>query len=662
MLFEIQTIVFVASLTFITQFIALSVQYFVNRTYRGVKWWLLGSCLWMLGMLFMPLISDKSLYLLARVANPLTVLGQLFLYVGIIKFLDQKPNRPVLISIYAAFLLVYYYFMFGENSISGRSLVISITLAILLFMSAYKLIFNKDKRIYGSANFTAVVFIAFGCFSAMRFLSVIFSPPVQQYSDQSEILILSFIVPLVVSLLWTFGFIIMLNQRLYGEIREEKEKLQLIFNTSPDAAIISRLSDGLIVDVNSGFEVMTGFSRAELINNTIPKIEVWHKLSDRVNFINEIGNKGKCENREFVFQKKNGSLFDGNISARIITINAEPHIISVVQDITQRKQAEEALRESEEMYRSILTASPDDITITDMKGRILVTSPAANIMFGFGQYDQVIGTQLLDYILPEERERARANIISLCKGELTGPNEYKGLRKDQSIFDIEVNSGLIHDANGQPAKMVFVVRDISERKQADQQIQQLIHQLEIEKSAAQLNAVTDSLTGLPNRRYFDEALSTEFHRLKRSGFPMSLIMLDVDHFKKYNDHYGHLAGDECLRQIGIILKSMVGRATDVVARYGGEEFVAILTDTDHHGAATLAERIRQAVQDLAIPHANSSIAEVVTVSLGVVTVYTTGLASPEQIVAMADEAMYSAKKEGRNRVSISTKKTNLLSQ
>ncbi len=480
------------------------------------------------------------------------------------------------------------------------------------------------------------------------------------YTDQGVMLQLSFIVPIIVSLLWTFGFIIMLNQRLNALNREEKEKLLLVFNTSPDAAIISRLIDGSIVDVNSGFLAMTGYTRAEVIENTTVDINVWHTLSDRDFFLNELKEKQFCENKEFVFRRKDGSLFDGNISAKIISIQAVPHIVSIVHDITESKQAAEAIRASEELYRSILNASPDDITITDIQGCIQVVSPAARKMFGFEpEFEGIFGSKMVDYLVPEDRERAKLNIIKLLKGVISGPNEYVAIQKDGSLIDIEVNSGLINDANGQPTKMVFIIRNITERKQAEEKIQQLIQQLELEKQTALLNANTDRLTGLPNRRYFDEALNKEFRRYKRTGDPLSLIMLDVDHFKKFNDSYGHVAGDECLRQIGTTLKTLVGRATDIVARYGGEEFVAILTNTDQQGAVTLAERIRKAVETLAIPHSESKISDFVTVSLGIATVYATRLATPEQVVDMADEAMYSAKKAGRNRISVVTDHTEL---
>jgi diguanylate cyclase (GGDEF)-like protein/PAS domain S-box-containing protein len=657
MMFDIKTLAFISCLTFLTQSIALFVQYIVNRAHRGVIWWLLGTALWAIGVIFMPMVSIESLKILAMVANPLAILGLVFLYIGIVRFLDQRENRWVLGSIFVGFIVSYYYFMFAQNNISGRTIIGTATTSVISFMSAWKLFITKDKHILVSARYNAIVFFLYGCFSTIRFFVTLLSPVVQTYSEMGGMLALSFIFPIVVNLLWTFGFIIMVNQRLNGEIHEEKENLQLIFNTSPDAALISRLSDGMIVDVNSGYLVMSGYNREELINNSTLKTNVWHKIGDREIFINELKDKGFCENLEFVFQRKDRSLLTGRISAKIISIQSIPHIVSVVQDITKSNQAAEALRESEELYRSILNASPDDITITDLQGHILVISPAAKKIFGYEpEYDKFVGTQLVDYIIPEDRERAKINILRMFKGDSTGPNDYHAVRKDGSIFDIEVNSGLIHGAKGQPAKMVFVVRNITERKQAEQQIQQLVQQLEIEKKAAQLNANTDSLTGLANRRYFDEVLSKEFLRLKRSGSPLSLIMLDVDHFKKFNDTYGHLAGDDCLKQIGTTLETLVGRVTDVAARFGGEEFVAILAETDEYGALTLAERIRKAVEALAIPHSGSDIGKYVTVSLGVVTVHPTRLASPDQVVALADEALYCAKKDGRNRTSVTTER------
>lgn len=157
----------------------------------------------------------------------------------------------------------------------------------------------------------------------------------------------------------------------------------------------------------------------------------------------------------------------------------------------------------------------------------------------------------------------------------------------------------------------------------------------------------DGLTGLPNRRAFDELLGQEWRRGARLQSPLSLILLDIDHFKQYNDFYGHLAGDECLRQVGKQLAT-VGRSIDFVGRYGGEEFVCILPHTHAEGAVKVAERLQQAVNELTIAHERSSAAEHVTISMGVATVIPQESGEPESLVGKADDLLYEAKGGGRN--------------
>ncbi|NTV91281.1 MAG: diguanylate cyclase, partial [Clostridiales bacterium] len=618
-----------------------------NKTYNGIKWWLAGTMLMAVGVILMPLAVVKPLQDYARVANPLAVLGLIFIYIGISRFIEGKYNRWLIFAIYFVFLISYYYFMFIQNSISARTVVVSAALAVVCLLAAYRLLNRDNLHISGSAKFTAAIFIFYACFDLYRLVYALMLPPMQSYNDQIGQIRLGFVMPIVVSTLWTFGFIIMLNQWLNTENRLEKEKMQMVFNASPEAALITRLKDGKIIDANLGFSNITGYARDEAIGKTIYEINLWDDVSRREKYIEEIYTGG---NGEFQFKRKDGRKFIGLLSGKVITIDNEAHIISVVNDITARKKAEEALIESEETYRSILNATPDDITITDMEGNLLMVSPAGKKIYGYEpDYDGFIGTNLINYIVPEDRERAYEN-MKLMNGERYPiPNEYRGIRKDNSAFDIEVNSGFILNSSGKPSKMVFVIRDITKRKESDRQIKQLMEQLEIEKNAAQLNSMTDSLTGLANRRYFDEMLLKEFNRVERTGTDLSLIMLDVDYFKKFNDCYGHVAGDECLKLISNAIKTIIGRSSDVIARYGGEEFVVVLPDTCMTAAKGLAERIRISVEELEIKHEDSKISKYVTVSLGVATVHAKGQTPPDQLVAMADKALYSAKKGGRNR-------------
>jgi diguanylate cyclase (GGDEF)-like protein len=163
-------------------------------------------------------------------------------------------------------------------------------------------------------------------------------------------------------------------------------------------------------------------------------------------------------------------------------------------------------------------------------------------------------------------------------------------------------------------------------------------------------AFTDGLTGLYNRRHFDHMLDVECRRLSRTGGLLSLILFDVDFFKLFNDSYGHLAGDDCLRSIGGVIPAVLHRPPDIGARYGGEEFACILPETDAEGALGIAEAVRAGIAALGIPHAKSTAAPHVTASLGVVTVVCDAETTPGKLIQMADERLYAAKRGGRNQV------------
>lgn len=163
----------------------------------------------------------------------------------------------------------------------------------------------------------------------------------------------------------------------------------------------------------------------------------------------------------------------------------------------------------------------------------------------------------------------------------------------------------------------------------------------------------DGLTGVPNRRRFDEVLKQEWQRAVRHSTALSLVMLDIDFFKLYNDTYGHQGGDECLKRVAKALEGAARRETDIVARYGGEEFAAILPETGSKGAFDVAEALRAIVEKQGIPHESSKVSDHVTISVGVATWLPEKGSNPEQLLAAADQALYKSKENGRNRVTSS---------
>lgn len=437
------------------------------------------------------------------------------------------------------------------------------------------------------------------------------------------------------------------------QLQASKEQYRILIEHAVSAVAIHRIIfdeagqpiDYIFLDANPAFETHTGLRVADILGHRFTEVMPG---VEKPPFI-EIYGKVMLSGESVSFEQYSAPL------GRHFFVNAfkmdESCFATIFIDITERKQAEEAVRESEETYKTILMASPDDITIADLSGRIIMVSWAAHKMFGYDR-DEGPGMSVMEFLAPEEHERAYANIQRMLHENYHGPNEYCAVRKDGSRFDIEVNNALIRDRQGNPIRMVLIARDITDRKKADQQIRELVNQLETERDLAQHHSLTDSLTGLYNRRFFDKALQTEFRRHQRSGSQFSLIMIDVDHFKMFNDRYGHLKGDECLRKIAAALASVVERTTDIVARYGGEEFVVILPETNLAGAVVLASHISETMRGLGLPHLGSDISEFVTVSLGIATATDHVLTAGDQLVALADQALYQAKKNGRNRYEV----------
>ncbi|MBM4054199.1 MAG: diguanylate cyclase [Planctomycetes bacterium] len=198
------------------------------------------------------------------------------------------------------------------------------------------------------------------------------------------------------------------------------------------------------------------------------------------------------------------------------------------------------------------------------------------------------------------------------------------------------------------------VRSVLKLKQEVDQRKEVMRQLEESNRKLQLLSYVDGLTGIANRRHFDEMLDKEWRRSLRDKTSLTLLLLDVDFFKKFNDSYGHQAGDECLKQVAKTIHGIVNRPGDLAARYGGEEFAIILTEMNREHAVVFAEKVRESIELLKIPHKHSTVSDHVTCSIGVSVVIPNKNISPGTLIESADKALYNAKLEGRNRIKIVT--------
>ena len=468
--------------------------------------------------------------------------------------------------------------------------------------------------------------------------------------------------------------------------------------------------------------------------------------------------------------------------------------------ISYRKKTEEDLIRSEQLYRSILAASPDGITITDLEGRIRMVSPTARTMFGINSKENLTGKDNLDFLVAEDRDRARTNIALMFQGVFTGPGEYRGVRSDGSIIDIESNAEFIKDSAGSPTGLVMIIRDIGECKRAEAQqrrhaaiqlvqskiaeaalvaatlndfyadvhkwvghvlptknfyialLDESTHQivrpycvdqmnivsrqrpvgnglteyvmrlgkvfhasqtelaslrqsgevsqqvapvheylgaplkdstgksfgvialnsvgddppireedldvlsiiatqvsLEIDRKQLEeklkLQATTDELTGLFNRRAVSDKIQAEFEGFQRSGSQFSLVIADIDFFKHVNDLHGHNAGDFLLRSVAHELAQAV-RDCDTISRWGGEEFLCLLPSTDIKMALSIAERMRSSIFEKTFSWDDNQLS--ITLTFGVAAVNERD--TVDSLIHRADQALYWGKKTGRNRV------------
>jgi PAS domain S-box-containing protein len=387
---DIQTLSFILSLSFLLQVIALFTQYRINKARSGIGWWLLGSISMTLGFAFNYLRTIPSIETITIIANNMFfVSGIALFYVGAMRFLDQQERRGLLIAFCAVVALVAIYFTYFDNDLALRRVNISVAIAAMSFLVARALFVHRTSSVRYSAYFLAVVFLVNGGFFAVRAMTPFTGAAVGGAFSSTLTQTATYLVSFVTSTLWTYAFILMVNQRLNAETREAKENLELTFNTIPDAVLITRL-DGSMVEVNDGYTTLSGFTRAEVIGKSSIDLHIWHDPTDRQKVVTSLNEKGFCGNKEAIFQRKDGSQRVGLMFAKIISLQGIPHIISVTRDITDRTQTEQALRESNEKLHDLFLNAPIGIFHSVWEGKLLTVNPALSKMLGYSSPEELI--------------------------------------------------------------------------------------------------------------------------------------------------------------------------------------------------------------------------------------------------------------------------------
>lgn len=319
----------------------------------------------------------------------------------------------------------------------------------------------------------------------------------------------------------------------------------------------------------------------------------------------------------------------------------------LVRQLHRGQRMAVALAEKEVHFRLLAEGSSDMVTRVGLDERLRYVSPSSVRVVGWPP-NQLIGTPALAGINPEDLPEVQAIVDAMKRGEKEEARfTYRNAHRQNGEVWLESTMRVTRKGNGNVDGVVAISRDITEQKRLETRLETL--------------AIEDSLTGLANRRRFDERLKEEWARAYRDRSSLALLMIDVDHFKAYNDEYGHPAGDACLRLVAKIIAAETQRAGDLAARYGGEEFAVLLPNIDTAGCARIGERIRSAIHEAGLVHSTNLPAGCVTASVGGATCRpalerTAGVAS---LVEAADRALYAAKDAGRDRLVMSGEVMNL---
>jgi diguanylate cyclase (GGDEF)-like protein/PAS domain S-box-containing protein len=442
-------------------------------------------------------------------------------------------------------------------------------------------------------------------------------------------------------------------QMAYMDITERKQaeealhfQAQLLDSTGQ--SVIATTLDGTITYWNRAAEHLYGWAKHEVIGQNVLSMTLAQPVYAQPGEIIERIGQGKSWEGEFLARHRTGSTFPAWVTD-VPFFDEQGQIsgvIGVSMDITERKQAEEALRESEERYLRAVTAGKVGVWEWNLTTNEMYLAPHLKAMLGYA--DDEICNHLDDwgrFVHPDDQQLVMDAAAACLRGETdTYEVEHRMLHKDGSVRWMVARGLVSRDAQGHPVRMVGTDTNITERKRAEEQLHRA-------NMLLKQQAIRDGLTGLHNRRYLDETLPRELQRAERQKQPVGIIMLDIDHFKRFNDTYGHDAGDTLLRAVGAVLQEHT-RGDDIVCRYGGEEFMLVLPGASLAATQQRAEELRTEVQALMVEHGGQALAQV-TVSLGVAGFPAHGTTA-DSLIRAADQALYQAKRGGRNRVEVGT--------
>ncbi|MEW5773636.1 MAG: diguanylate cyclase [Thermodesulfobacteriota bacterium] len=551
-------------------------------------------------------------------ANTCILVGFVLVNDGICLFRGRKrTSRPLMLALLLAFLAAFSHASYVAPSLPLKILIICLALALVSGLSCRNMLVGEPGRATLPQKTTALGFALFGAYMLFRAVWVMNEEGLQDFMSAGAVHGLAFLAMICILIQVAYGLIWMANDSL----QEELGTYERIISATPDMVVLVD-GRGAYKMVNDAVLRVLGVTREAILGRSSTNMfgEEFFNAVTRPNL--EKALRGEvCATSRWFDTPESGRRY---ISLHYHPVPDAEGAISLVA-ISARDMTE--LQIAQEERQRIFTMSLDMLCVADADGYFKELNPAWEATLGWDR-ETLMRSQWIDFVHPDDVQATAEVGKTLTAGApvVDFVNRYR--TRDGSYRFLSWTS------HPDPSSRLIyaVARDVTERMEMEEKLKQ--------------QATHDPLTGAGNRRLFMQRAGEEIERSVRYGVPLSLLMLDIDHFKAINDTYGHDAGDQVLKELVVETREQL-RVSDVFCRLGGEEFAALLINADAQSAETLAERIRQALAGLTV--ANNGIVITFTVSVGC-TERAAGSDSVEAMLKRADSALYAAKQGGRNQV------------
>jgi len=462
---DMKTIIFTYMLTDLVCMLVMVLLWQQNRKrFEGTGFFVFDFALQTTAFFLIILRGQIPAWMSFVLSNTMAIAGALLGYMGLLRFVGEKRSQIFNYVLLVAFAAVHIYFTFVQPNLAIRNLIISVVLLIVCFQCALLLLYSVESGMRQLTRGVGIVFAGYCIISVIRIAEFFTGThSTIDYFQSGAFDQFIMISHQMLFILLTYSLMLMFNKRLLLDITVQEEKFSKAFHSSPYAITITRMSDGQIIEVNEGFFNITGYSLADIKGNTTIGMHLWEREEDRALIIRELASKGKVHDREFQFRKKSGERITGLFSAEIVTINNEMCVLSSINDITDRKQAEDAVRRESSFITAVMDSTPGLFYLLDENGKFLRWNAIFEKSSGYSA-DEISGMSALDFFETPEREIVAERIKeSFTSGKSSVEATF--ISKDR-IGSPHFFTGKLFAFEGKPC-LIGIGVDITDRNKAE---------------------------------------------------------------------------------------------------------------------------------------------------------------------------------------------------